>query len=75
MGNESRGRKLGEKRAKGEEEIISRSHFSVFRLWRRSKVEVEEKKGSDDKTDFFKNKIKFLRAYQIMTHDKRKREG
>ena len=32
MDNESRGRKLGEKGAKGEEEIILRSHFSVFRF-------------------------------------------
>ena len=32
VGNESRGRKLGEKGVEGEEEIISMSHFFVFKF-------------------------------------------
>ena len=36
---------------------------------------MEEKKGSDDKIDFFKNKIQFSRAYQIVACGERKREG
>ena len=32
VGNESRGRNLGEKGVEGEEEIILGSHFSVFRF-------------------------------------------